>query len=237
MERKFRGQALTLFLILSGIFIASLVGCNLIFQKFFVLKPFAFFGQSEWSQFTFEASVGLLAYPVTFLVTDLISELYGMKWANRVVLAGFISALFIYLLVSLAENVEATVWSPISNEIFSKVFGLTGPAVLASMCAYLIAQFIDIRLFHFWKKLTNGKKLWLRNNLSTIPSQFVDTAVVLLLLCLMEKIEWQRFSSLFLNGFLYKIIFALVDTPILYVMVYFARRMFEISENEELKID
>ena len=74
-------------------------------------------------------------------------------------------------------------WSPVDSETFHQVFGLSGAAVFASMMAYLFAQYVDIRVFHFWKKLTNGKHLWLRNNASTIFSQFIDTFSVLFLLC------------------------------------------------------
>ena len=225
-------QALNLYVILGGMFIATLVGSNLIFQKFFWWQPFNFLG----IDYTFEISVGIIAYPITFLVTDLISELFGQKMANKIVVAGIISALFIYLLVSVATMAPHTEWSPVKSDMFNTVFGLTGPAVFASMCAYLIAQFIDIKLFHFWKKLTQGKKLWLRNNLSTIPSQLIDTAVVLLLLCVFQKIEWMRFTDLLINGFLYKVMFAIIDTPILYLVVYIARSHFKLSPGEEINL-
>ena len=225
-------QALNLYVILGGMFIAALVGSNLIFQKFFWWQPFNILG----IDYTFEISVGIIAYPITFLVTDLISELFGQKMANKIVVAGIISALFIYLLVSLATIAPHTDWSPVNSETFNTVFGLTGPAVFASMCAYLIAQFIDIKLFHFWKKLTSGKKLWLRNNLSTIPSQLIDTAVVLSLLCVFQKIEWSRFTDLLINGFLYKVMFAIIDTPILYLIVHLARSHFKLGPGEEINL-
>ena len=147
------------YLILAGIFIASLVSCNLIFQKFFTWTPFGLY--------TFELSVGILPYPITFLVTDLISELYGKK-ADQVVISGLIASLFVMGVVLLANYVPNTSWSPVNDELFQKVFGLQGPAVFASMIAYLSAQFIDVRVFHFWKRLTKGKHLmvekqWLNN--------------------------------------------------------------------------
>ena len=177
-----------LFLILAGIFIASLVSCNLIFQKFFTWTPF--------DLYTFEISVGILPYPITFLVTDIISELYGKRKADQVVISGLIASVFVSLLVVVANAVPQTAWSPVGDETFSKVFGLNAPAVFASMIAYLSAQFIDIRLFQFWKKLTKGRHLWLRNNGSTIVSQLVDTGAVLLLLCAFGVIEWERFGGL-----------------------------------------
>lgn len=202
---------LRLYLVLSGIFIASLVTANLIFQKFFSWSPF--------DLYTFEISVGILPYPVTFLVTDLISEMYGKKRADLVVLSGFVASIFVMGVVLLGDFVTATAWSPVNSETYHNVFGLFGPAIFASLTAYLVAQFIDIRVFHFWKRLTKGKHLWLRNNGSTIVSQFVDTATVLLLLCLTGAIEWSRFPGLLENGFLFKVMVALIDTPLFYIGV------------------
>lgn len=200
-----------LYLILAGIFIASLVACNLIFQKFFSWTPFGLY--------TFEISVGILPYPVTFLVTDVVSELYGRRRANLVVLAGLFASLFVMGVVLLADAVPATAWSPVDDGQFHKVFGLFGPAIFASMGAYLLAQFVDIRVFHFWKNLTRGRHLWLRNNGSTIVSQLVDTAAVLLLLCVTDVIAWERFGGLLVNGFLFKMLMALCDTPFFYLAV------------------
>lgn len=214
------------YFILGGIFIACLVSGNLIFQKFFSWNFF--------NSYTFELSVGILPYPLTFLVTDLISEIYGRKRANFVVISGLVATLFIFLLVLIADAVPATSWSPVDDTTFSKVFGLTGAAVSASMIAYLLAQFIDIRVYHFWKRKTNGKHLWLRNNFSTITSQLVDTASVLALLCLFGSIEWIRFGDLLINGFLYKVLIALLDTPILYLLVYLFRNQFGLKPNEEI---
>lgn len=222
-----REQAHTLFLILSGVFIAALVSCNLIFQKFFSWSPF--------DLYTFEISVGILPYPITFLVTDIISEIYGRKKANKVVLAGLFSSLFVLAIIMVANATQATEWSPIDNDVFSSVFGLTGIAVGASMLAYLLAQFIDIRVFHFWKKLTKGKYLWLRNNASTFTSQLVDTATILILLCLSGSIAWDKFWLLLINGFLFKVIMAMIDTPILYLVIGLIRKRFNLKDGQELE--
>jgi hypothetical protein len=214
-----------LYLILAGIFIASLVSSNLIFQKFFTWTPFGIY--------TFEISVGILPYPITFLVTDLISELYGKKKADQVVISGLVASVFVMGLILVANALPQTDWSPVNSETFTKVFGLFGPAVFASMIAYLTAQFVDIRLFHFWKRLTKGKHLWLRNNASTIASQFVDTASVLILLCISGVIEWSRFLSLLENGFLFKMIVALLDTPLIYGIIYLLKGKVDIAPYQE----
>ena len=223
-----RSQAQSLFLILSGLFIAALVCCNLIFQKFFIWSPFGIYN--------FEISAGIIPYPITFLVTDIISEIYGRKKANSVVLSGLFASIFVLVIVTVANSVQATEWSPVNDATFSNVFGLTGIAVGASMLAYLLAQFIDIRVFHFWKKLTNGKHLWLRNNASTFSSQLVDTATVLVLLCFAGGIAWDKFWVLLLNGFLFKVIMALIDTPILYLVINLIRKRFKLEVGEEIEI-
>ena len=213
-----------LYLILAGIFIATLVSCNLIFLKFFEWRPF--------DLYTFKLSVGILPYPITFLVTDIISELYGKRKADQVVISGLIASVFVSLLVFVADSVPAIdpPGSPVDKETFHKVFGLNAPAVFASMVAYLSAQFIDIRIFHFWKKLTKGKHLWLRNNGSTIFSQLVDTAAVLALLFAFGTLEdseggdnWAYFLTLLENGFLFKMLCALVDTPLFYAAVWYLK--------------
>ena len=222
-----KDAAMVGFVVLAGLFIASLVSCNLIFRKFFAW---------DLGGLTFEQSVGLLPYPLTFLVTDLISEIYGKRKANLVVLSGLAASLMVLVIVSLAGAVEATAWSPVSGAEFDHVFGQTALAVGASMAAYLLAQFIDVRIFHFWKHLTQGKHLWLRNNLSTIPSQVVDTATVLVLLCAVGEIGWDRFGVLLLNGVLFKSLVAAADTPLVYVCVGWMRRRFGLAEGQEIDL-
>ncbi|MEW6235120.1 MAG: queuosine precursor transporter [Candidatus Omnitrophota bacterium] len=215
------------FLVCSAIFIASLVSCNLIFQKFFTWTPFGLY--------RFEVSVGILPYPITFLVTDVVSEIYGKRRADQIVVSGFIASLFVMGIILLAQAVPQTDWSPISDQEFRKVFGLYGPAVFASMCAYLGAQFLDIRLFHFWKRLTKGKHLWLRNNGSTIVSQFVDTNTVMFLLCFFRVVEWERYWPLTINGFLFKAIIALLDTPFFYSADWYLRKLMQLRPGEEIE--
>jgi uncharacterized integral membrane protein (TIGR00697 family) len=220
-------SAQRIYLILAALFIASLVVSNLIFQKFFYWDFFGFY--------TFEISVGILPYPITFLITDIISEVYGKRKANQVVTAGIFASFFSMLIVYVAGEVPATDWSPINDSLFNKVFGATAIAVLASMMAYLFAQYIDIQIFHFWKRLTKGKHLWLRNNFSTFLSQFIDTFTVLFLLCSFGKIEWDLFATLLLSGFLFKVLIAALDTPFLYLAVYAFRKRFGLKMGEEIE--
>ena len=209
-------------------FIAALVASNLIFQKFFYWNPFGLF--------RFELSVGILPYPITFLITDIISEIYGKKKANQVVVAGIFASVFSMGIILVANYAPAIENSPVDNALFTQVFGLSPIAVLASMLAYLFAQFIDIRIFHFWKRLTKGKHLWLRNNFSTFSSQFIDTLTVISLLCSFGVLPWSMFSGLLISGFLFKILIAMLDTPILYFIVYLFKRRFNLKSGEEIDL-
>ena len=222
-----------LYLYLAALFITSLVVSNLIFQKFFYWYPF------DWvimGNKLFELSVGILPYPITFLVTDLISEIFGRKAANRVVVAGIFASFFSMGILLLAAIVPALPNSPISDATFNNVFALSPIAVLASMMAYLFAQFIDIRIYHFWKNLTEGKHLWLRNNFSTFASQFIDTFTVVGLLCVFGVLPWDTFLGLLISGVVFKILVALIDTPLLYLSVNWIRSYYKLEINEEIKL-
>ncbi len=233
MNLKDKLLAQRIYLLLGALFITSLVVSNLVFQKFFYWYPFnvEIFGTK-----LFEISVGILPYPITFLITDLISEIYGKKRANDIVIAGIFASFFSMLIVFVANVAPATDWSPVKDDMFTSVFGSTAIAVFASMMAYLFAQFIDIQIYHFWKRLTKGRHLWLRNNFSTFLSQFVDTFTVLFLLCSFGRIEWDKFTGLLIAGFIFKVMIAVLDTPFLYLGVFAFRKRFNLKVNEEIDL-
>jgi uncharacterized integral membrane protein (TIGR00697 family) len=231
MTQKDKLLANRIYLILAALFIASLVTSNLIFQKFFYWYPFNI---EIFNVKLFEVSVGLLPYPLTFLITDVLSEIYGKRKANEVVIAGIFASFFSLLIIYISKNVPATSWSQVQNDTFLNVFGAAPLAVFASMVAYLFAQFIDIRVYHFWKNFTKGKHLWLRNNFSTFSSQFIDTFSVVFLLCSFEILDWNKFWGLLVSGFLFKVIIAALDTPILYAIVFLFRKRFHLKMGEEI---
>ena len=214
---RFREQ---FYLVLSGIFIASLVTCNLIANKFVTV---------DLGFKVFIVSAGILPYPLTFLVTDLISELYGQKKANLVVFSGFIASVFVLFFLWLGGQFNAIPSSIIGDETYNSVFQNAWRLIAASMIAYLFAQFIDVRIFHFWKRLTKGKHLWLRNNGSTIASQLVDTTLVI---CILFLGVWERdqIISAIIDGWLFKMLMALIDTPIIYGIIHFLKGKIDIAE-------
>lgn len=233
MTLRDRLAAQRIYILLGALFITSLVVSNLIFQKFFYWYPLdvEIFGSK-----LFEISVGILPYPITFLITDLISEIYGKKRANDVVVTGIFASLFSLLIIYTASHVPATSWSHVKDNTFNHVFGNSAIAVFASMLTYLFAQFVDIQIYHFWKRITKGKHLWLRNNFSTWFSQFVDTFTIVFLLCSFGIIDWANFKGLLVSGFLFKLIIAILDTPLLYLGVYLFKKRFNLKVNEEIDL-
>ena len=215
---KFKDQ---LYIFLCAIFISSLVTCNLIANKFVTV---------DLGFKVFIVSAGILPYPLTFLVTDLISELYGQKKANIVVFSGFVASMFVLSFLWLGGQFNAIPDSIVNDDIYNNVFQNAWRIIAASMIAYLFAQFIDVRIFHFWKRLTNGKHLWLRNNGSTIASQLVDTTLVVMIL-FVGVWEPSKIVSAIIDGWLFKMLMAAIDTPIIYGIIHLLKGKVEIAKH------
>ena len=224
---KHSNQAVHVYLLLGGLFIAFLVVCNLIANKFISV-------QTIFRDAPFIISAGVLPYPITFLITDLLSEFYGRKRTAYVIFTGFLSSLLIIVVLKLGGVFNAIEGSPVSDATYDVVFGNSWRVIGASMTAYLFAQFIDVQLYDFWKKLTNGKMLWLRNNGSTVLSQLADTILVVSVLFIGIK-TGEEITSMIMDGWLFKVICALIDTPILYVSVFLLRKCFKLRPGEEVQ--
>ena len=172
--------------ILLSVFVVILVLTNIIGVKLFTAFP----NSLETACFGGACTLtsGIVTYPLTFLITDTVSELYGRKRADFMVFVGFAMSLVMVVLVQLVIALPGSpVWvnkdlgfSDVASmqTAFESVFTLPGTLVLGSMTAYLCAQLLDNRMFHFWKARTKGKHLWLRNNASTMVSQAADTVIV-----------------------------------------------------------
>jgi len=224
MDKKLRDQADFLYLTLAGLFIASLVVTNLIANKFVTVDL-------GFKQFVISA--GMIPYPFTFLITDILSEIYGKRKTTNVVITGFFASIFVLVILWLGNSFPAIDQSPVSDDAYSMVFANSYRVVFSSMIAYLIAQFADLKLYHFWKNLTKGKHLWLRNNASTIVSQLLDTTLVIGVLFI-GKMTFPEMGTLIKDGWMYKILFALADTPVMYLAVFLIRRKFKLKPNQEL---
>lgn len=204
-----------LFMVLAALFTASLVSCNLIANKF-VMVPLGFH--------TWIVSAGVLAYPLTFLVTDILSEVYGRRRANQVVLASFSALVFTVIAVKLGGAFTASERSPVGDKAYTDVFNNSTRIIAASMFAYLCAQFVDIKLFHFWRKKTRGRHLWLRNNASTMFSQLVDSVLVVGVI-FVGKESWSDIGEMILMAWSFKVVVAAADTPLCYLAIGGLRRI------------
>ena len=201
------GRAERAYLVLAGLFLGSLVVTNLIANKFLTV---------DLGFKVFVLSAGALPYPLTFLVTDLLSEIYGRRRANQVVWTGFVVSMFVLLALWLGSLFPAIPESPVDDETYLAVFKNAWRVIGASMAAYLVAQLVDVRLFHFWKHLTGGKHLWLRNNGSTVLSQLVDSVlVVFVLFAGVQSMDWMM--TTILDLWLFEAMVALLDTPLFYI--------------------
>ena len=147
------------------------------------------------------------------------------------VFSGFIASLFVLLFLWLGGQFNSIPTSIVDDITYNQVFRNAWRLIAGSMIAYLFAQFIDVRIFHFWKKLTNGKHLWLRNNGSTVASQFVDTTLVI---CILFVGLWEtdQIFSAIIDGWLFKMMMALIDTPIIYGIIYLLKGKIDIAHDE-----
>jgi len=238
------------FLVLSGLFLGTLAMLNILgISRFIKLGEMT---TGDGTNLVFAIAVGVLPYPLTFLCTDFISEFYGRRRANFVVFVGLVLnvwVVFVMWLGGALPGFEAL--DPATGEIlrdaagrlpvFFEVRALTFGAVTASMIAYMAAQFCDVYVFHFWKRLTRGKLLWVRNNGSTMISQLVDTTAVILIthyyahaLPVDPDQPIARQLMLFIiTGYVFKFVIAAVDTLPFYMGVRWLSTYLEIDPTEE----
>lgn len=234
------------FLVLAGLFLGSMTMLNIL-------------GVSRFIDFSFTLgdltipmalAVGVLPYPMTFLCTDFISELYGRARASFLVWVGLglnlwvVSFLYVGGLMPPEPVLDPVTGLPPTDAYdyaFYRIRFLTMGAVVASMAAYLTAQLCDVTLFHFWKRLTKGRHLWLRNNGSTVVSQFVDTFAVITITHFYANAlpidpnapVWPQLWVYIGSGYVFKLFVALLDTGPFYLGVHYLSRYLQIDPNAE----
>lgn len=236
------------FILFASVFLGSLALLNILGISRFVDLSFRI---GSW-HIPFAVAVGVLPYPLTFLCTDFISELYGRKRANFVVWMGLVVNLWIVFFMWIGgvlpgfETIDPLTRTILPDQagrlpVFFEVRALTFGAVTASMVAYLSAQFCDVALFHFWKRLTKGRHLWLRNNGSTLVSQMVDTTAVILIthywagaLPIEEGRDvWPQLLMFIASGYSFKLIAALLDTGPFYLGVRWLSSYLQLDPAKE----
>jgi uncharacterized integral membrane protein (TIGR00697 family) len=243
---KLHARRERVYLVLAGLFLGSMTMLNILGTSRFVDLSFEFAGL----RIPMALAIGVLPYPVTFLCTDFISELYGQKRANFLVWVGLLLNLWVVAFLWLGGALPPTPVIDTATGIpptdaydfaFYRIRFLTMGAVVGSMIAYMAAQFCDVALFHFWKRITHGRHLWLRNNGSTLVSQFVDTFAVITITHFYAKglpidptaAIWPQLGVFIASGYVFKLAIALVDTLPFYVGVHYLSRFLEIDPNAE----
>jgi uncharacterized integral membrane protein (TIGR00697 family) len=231
-----------IFILLSGFFLGTLAVLNILGISRQIDLSFTLAGM----HIPFVVFVGVLPYPVTFLCTDFISELYGKKRANTVVWVGLILNIWVIFILwlggalpphpELAENGLPALEDP--ARIFFQIRKWTVSATLASMIAYLTAQFVDVHLFHALKRVSRGKMLWLRNNGSTLTSQMVDSLAVITVTYFTARSAIHitpgvtivhSLVILILSNYVFKMVAALLDTIPFYLGVGFLTKYLEVD--------
>ncbi len=171
--------------------------------------------------------VSIIWFPLTFLITDIVSEMYGARRARFLVIMGFCMSLLLLAFSLIGIRLPVAGFYPLQED-YTNIFGPIWRLLFGSMAAYLLAQLIDVRLFHFWKKLTKGRHLWLRNNASTMISQFIDTFTVnTIFLYKNPAVFTGDFSDLMgviLGVYILKVAIAALDTPLCYLGVWYVER-------------
>lgn len=257
VDPKINNRREVVFIILAGFFLGTLAMLNILGISRYIHFNIVVFGYT----LPVMLFVGILPYPITFLCTDFISELYGKHRANVVVWTGLILNLWVLfilwiggLLPPVPTILQETGLPPLDdpNHAFFYIRKLTFGATAASMIAYLTAQFVDVHVFHALKKLTKGKHLWLRNNGSTLTSQLVDSVSVVLITYFYAnairipegKTVFQVLSIFIISSYIFKMVTALLDTIPFYIGVKYLSKYLQIDplaehnhNNEKLSIN
>jgi hypothetical protein len=221
------------YLWLSGVFVTCLLVADITGSKFFYFDLFTV--PLPWvGDYNFVThSVGMLSFPLTFLLTDLINEYYGKRGARRVTFLGLGMAALAFVLIYMGRKMPVSPISPIKQDHFEAVFSMSNRLYVASLTAYLVGQLCDIAVFGMLKRLTHGRFVWLRATGSTVISQAIDSFLVTSILftgvvdaATGQPHTWGRIMEVAATGYILKFFIAIGLTPIVYLGRWMLRRCF-----------
>lgn len=210
-------------ILLGAVFAIALVTANILSSKQFSTKLWFL---------TLVGPAGVVAYSVTFIATDVVSEVYGRKAAQMIVKAGFVAQIVAVVLAEFAVRLPTADFSPVPEEQYNMIVRASYNIIIASLIAYIISQYHDVWAFHMWRRLTGGRMLWLRNNLSTGVSQLIDTVMFITLAFYIlpkflpqlsggfEPFALTTILAMIYSQYLIKLLIAAIDTPIVYLAVH-----------------
>jgi uncharacterized integral membrane protein (TIGR00697 family) len=208
-----------LYLWLAGLFVAALLTGDLIGGKVFRV------GHTD-------LGVGMLLFPLTFVLTDILNEFYGPVGARRVTFVGLGTALFAFAAIKLAIALPTSPESPLDGPTFERVFGLSQRTYIASLTAYVVGQMLDIVVFAALRRVTKHRMLWLRATGSTLVSQLVDTVVVTFVFYTGLK-PMGFMVTMARDSYLLKVVIAIGLTPVIYGVHALLLRVVKIEELKE----
>lgn len=198
-----------MFVYLNALFVGLLVISNILAVKLFTIGDYMLPGAA-------------IVYVVTYLITDVIGEVYGKEAARKTVIAGFVTQVVAMVFIFLAIQLPAAPVFALNTE-FEAILGGSFRVMFASLAAYLMSQNFDVFIFHKLKAKHGSSKLWLRNNLSTMSSQLIDTTVFIVI-AFIGTVPMSVLIGMIATQYVFKLIVAVIDTPIAYLLVHFAKK-------------
>src|SRR3954466_542921 len=211
MDRKQR-----FFVFLTALFVAALVTGDFVGGKFFVLFGHTF-------------SAGIIPFPLTFVLTDIVNEFYGTDGARRLTFVGLGAAVFVWGVIQVALHLPPSPMSPISDEVFHAAFGTASRLYIASLSAYVVGQLLDISIFRALRKTTGHRLLWLRATGSTVLSQMIDSFTVsFVFLAGTQSVGFITTNAA--SNYVGKLIMAVLLTPVIYAIHAIFRRRLHVAE-------
>lgn len=202
-------KRIKLFTALSSIFLSALILAEVTGGKLIQLTL-----SEEW---IFTMTMGVIPFPITFIITDIINEYFGRKGMRYITFLGMAMVVMVLVLLQVDMIVPAAAISPVSDEAFIGVFGISVRIIIGSIIAYILGQLIDISIFHFIRERTGGRLLWLRATGSTLISQLIDSFVVLLI-AFSGQLSFGTIMEIGVTNYIYKFAIAILITPALYLM-------------------
>lgn len=193
---------------LNALFVGLLILSNILGVKLFSVGDFVL-------------PAAVIVYVVTYLVTDVIGEVYGKEVAKKTVKAGFVTQVVAMIFISIAISLPAAPFFEQQAQ-FEAILGGSFPIMIASLLSYLVSQHTDVYIFHKLKAKHGNSKLWLRNNLSTMTSQLLDTTVFITVAFF--GLPWSTILAMIGTQYAFKFLVAVIDTPIAYALVKIAKK-------------
>jgi uncharacterized integral membrane protein (TIGR00697 family) len=201
----FKSKKDTVYVVLAGIFITNAVVAELIGGKLIDVGPAVM-------------SIGILPWPIVFVTTDLINEYFGEKGVRKLSIITASLIAYTFFVLYLAMKIPSTGISSVSTSQFNAVFGQSQLIIVGSITAFLVSQLIDVSLFHFFKRRTGNKMIWLRSTGSTVISQLFDSFIVLgIAFWLPGIMDTKTFFLSAMTGYTVKLVIAVLMTPLIYL--------------------